>query len=73
MTQTVEQIVKGLTEAQRWSLAKGSDITIASSTTPACRCALQRKGLVVDRQYSERLTPLGISVRTYLQEHQHEG
>lgn len=33
---------------------------------PGRRCSLQRQGLLVDRMYSQTLTPLGISVRAAL-------
>ncbi len=62
-----QQIAKGLTRAQRWAIEKGDGFMIAQSTGPACRCALQRNGLVIDRQYSERLTPLGLEVRKLLE------
>lgn len=61
------KIAATLTKAQRWAIEKGSGYMIAHSTGPACRSALQRKGVVIDRMYSERLTPLGLRVRAALQ------
>lgn len=34
--------------------------------SPARRCALARRGLLVDRMFSEELTPLGARVREHL-------
>ena len=66
----IAEIAKGLTKAQREAIYHESHGPFATSiyslTSAACRCALQRKGLVVDRMYATALTPLGLDVRNYL-------
>lgn len=68
----IERIAKGLTKAQREAVMHGSPGPFATSiyslTRAGTRCALQRKGLVVDRMYATALTPLGLRVRAYLME-----
>lgn len=63
-----QAVIPKLTKAQHaalFSLDGGLD-KIPFITTPGCRCALQRLGLVVERQYEETLTPLGKKVRDVL-------
>lgn len=64
------EVAKGLTEAQRHALlidlAVDGEPAISYFTSASCRCALQRKGIVVDRMYETKLTPLGLTVRAHL-------
>lgn len=70
----VAGIAAGLTKAQREAMrAVHPARSIPFITTAACRCALQRLGLVVDRQYCELLTPLGEQVRQHLLEQNNVG
>lgn len=64
----VKKIVAELTEAQREAVSAGGPFAtcIPSLTSAATRCALQRRGLVVDRMYATTLTPLGLAVRSAL-------
>lgn len=66
----IAAIAKGLTKAQREALSAGGPFatSIPSLTGSSCRCALQRRGLVVDRMYATALTPRGLQVRAYLLE-----
>lgn len=48
------------------AVREGERLTLRSYMTPARRCALQRRGILVDRMYSQDLTPLGEQVREYL-------
>ena len=67
----VAEIAKGLTKAQREALTGHNSWRIRTTTSAPCRCALQRKGLVVDRMYAESFTPLGLAVRKHLLENPH--
>lgn len=66
----VRAVAGKLTRAQREALVHPSlgpfCTSIYSLTGASCRCALQRKGIVVDRMYATALTPLGLAVREYL-------
>lgn len=69
-TTPIVEVAKGLSAAQRtalWiDLAVDGDPAIPYFTGASCRCALQRKGIVVDRMYETKLTPLGIELRAHL-------
>jgi len=64
--QNVSLIASALTAPQRYAFERSFPDRIQGSTTPACRCALQRKGLVVNRMYAEDFTPLGREVRAHI-------
>lgn len=71
--QSVAAIVEGLTKAQREALLDEVIVVDGVTTlrwqyrvTPACRCALQRKGLWRNRMYSTEYTPLGLALRALL-------
>jgi hypothetical protein len=66
MTDEPASIAGRLTVAQREAFKSPRTTHIRSITGAACRCALQRKGLVVNHMYSEELTPLGMAVRAVL-------
>lgn len=68
--ENIARIAAGLSKAQREAIAHPSlgpfATFIYSLTSAGTRCALQRKGIVVDVMYATALTPLGLAVRDYL-------
>lgn len=73
MGEELEAITRKLTRAQREALTDEIIVMDGVTTlrwqyrvTPACRCALQRKGLWRNRMYSTEYTSLGLAVRAHL-------
>lgn len=66
----IEAAIAGLTPPQRDVLlgeaVRQGDVLVMRVFSPATRCSLARKGILVDRQYSETLTPFGEQVRERL-------
>jgi len=71
-TPDAAEMAAKLTKAQRDAVSAGGPFatSIPSLTSAATRCALQRRGLVVDRMYATALTPLGLAIRQLLQKDQ---
>lgn len=67
------EIAGKLTRHQRHAITSevvrdGEALVIRYIRMPATRCWLQRNGLLVNRMYSQELTPLGLAVRTILEQ-----
>lgn len=67
----VGELVEALGPAQRAVLTgeavrDGGALHLRDLRSPATRCALARRGILVDRMYSAELTPLGERVRALL-------
>lgn len=64
---TAEEIAAGMSDAQKRAVLRGGSEYIERFTHARTRSALQDKGVVVGRMYSEQLTPLGQQVRSILE------
>lgn len=65
------ELAASLTQKQRQALTgeavrEGGFLKLRRELGPSMRCALQRRGVVVDRMYCEILTPLGEAIREHL-------
>lgn len=67
-------VAGSLSKAQREAMTAGGPFatSIPKLTGASCRCALQRRGLVVDRMYATAMTDFGLQVRAHLQRTQGE-